>query len=1054
MTIPNYNFQEIESEILRYWEDHKTYKKLKVRYKNKPAYYFLHGPPYTSGRIHIGHAWNNSLKDIIVRYKRMTGLNVWDRFGYDMHGLPTENAVQKELKLPDKKAIESYGMDKFIKRCIEFSLANAELMDKDLQRLAVWMDYDHAYYPIKNVFIENEWWFVKKAHENKRLYKGKKIMHWCASCETALAKHELEYENVKDDSVFLKFKVAATENEYLVIWTTTPWTIPYNLAVMVNPELDYVKAKVDDEIWVVAKGLATVLIQGLLGKKAEILQEMKGQELEGLRYIHPFADELNEQFEEIKSTCQKPVNVHTVILSEQYVSLDAGSGLVHCAPGCGPEDFEIGREYGLTPFNNLNEKGIFEQMGIYTGKRAKIDDAEFIEEFKKKGALIEKSPVEHEYAHCWRCHNPVVFRATEQWFLKIEDLLPKMIEDNASIHWVPSFGANAFESWLSSLKDNSITRQRFWGTPVPIWECSSCKEIIVIGSLAELKEKAVTPVPKDLHRPWIDAVKIRCTCGNDTERISDVLDVWIDSGTLGFNCLDYPSVKEDFEKLYPADLVLEATEQVRLWFSMLHICSEIAFGNACFKNVYMHGMILDYQGMKMSKSLGNIISPYEVIDKHGADVLRYYMCQGAAGENFNFNWEDVKIKQRNLVVLWNIHKFLLNLCTELSFNPAKASEKDFSKLYGVEEKYMLSRLHSTIQQVTALFEQYRIDQTIAHLEGLFLDLSRTYIQLVRDKSSIGTEEEKKLVAYTLFRVLEDLLKMFSVICPFISEKMYLDLHDALRLKEESITLYPWPDASKTKINEKLERDMEHAFSVVQAILFAREKIQLGVRWPLKKVIIQSQDKTILKAIRDLEPVILQQTNVKSLEALAIVKDVTSILKADYNTIGPRFKQDSPQIIAALLKEGSKMVMDHIAKEGKFVLKINQKEFLILKEHVLIEKILPKNLVETEFKGGFIYVDTDRTMELEAEGYAREIMRRVQALRKNAGLNKVDRIALHITTDKDLVVMLSSFVNQMKDKVGASELTINETTNQDETLSHYAKEEIKHKSVEIWLKKIL
>jgi len=1049
--IQNYNFNEIEPEMLKFWEDNKSYKKLRIRYKNKPRYYFLHGPPYTSGRIHIAHAWNNALKDIIIRYKKMQGLNVWDRFGYDMHGLPTENKVQKDLNLKDKEAIEKYGMDKFIKHCIDFSEKNAEIMSKDLLRLGVWMDYENAYYPIRNSFIENEWWFVKKAHENKRLYKGKKIMHWCASCETALAKHELEYENVKDTSIFLKFRVADNEDEFLIIWTTTPWTIPYNLAVMVNPELEYIKAKVENETWIVAKGLAGPFIRSVADKEYEVLEEFKGEKLEGLRYIHPFYVELKQQFEDHKKFCQKPENIHTVILSEQYVTLDAGSGLVHCAPGCGPEDYEVGRDYGIGPFNNLNEKGEFADMGKYTGMTAKKDDSKFIEEFKNKSALIETSEVEHEYAHCWRCKNPVVFRTTEQWFLKIEDLIPKMVEDNKNINWVPSFGITAFDSWLTALKDNSISRQRFWGTPIPIWICDKCGKTAVIGSAAELKEKAANKVPKDLHKPWIDEVKLKCDCGSTCSRVHDILDVWIDSGTLSFNCLDYPLDSKNWG-LYPADLILEATEQIRLWFSMLHICSEVALGNSCFKNVYMHGMILDYQGLKMSKSLGNIISPYEVIDKHGADVLRYYMCSGAAGENFNFSWDDVKIKQRNLTVLWNVHKFLINLCKELDFNPAKANEKDFASLYELEEKFMISRLNSTIKEVTELFEKYRIDQTISKIEDLYLDLSREYMQIIRDKSSIGSDMEKKLVAYTIYKVIENVLAMFSVICPFISEKMYQNLKTEFGLQEESITLLAWPSASKTKINEKLEAAYGQASRIIQSILFAREKMQLGVRWPLKKVIIQSSDKEVLSAVKIMIDIIKNQTNVKEIEAKEKFSDVRTVIKADYNKIGPAFKEDSPKIIADLVKESPEKIMKHIEKEGKFTMKVSRKEYSITRDHILIERVVPKNFIESDFKNGFAYVDMERTKELDAEGYSREIMRRVQSLRKDAGLNKIDSISLHLTLDKELSEMIAPFEEQIKEKVGAKDYHVSDSEPND-TFTNNAKEKIKGKEVGIWLRKV-
>ncbi len=468
-----YEFKTEEESIQKYWENNLIYKKIQKRNNKGKNFYFLQGPPYTSGRLHIAHAWNNSLKDIALRYKRMQGFNVLDRAGYDMHGLPTESKVQSNLKLKYKEDIINYGLDKFIKECKEFSTKNAKLMDKDLQRLGIWFDYENAYYPIRNEFIEGEWWLIKKAHEQGRLYKGKKIMHWCSSCETSLAKHELEYQNDKDKSIFLKFKLK-NANEYFIIWTTTPWTIAFNLGIMVNPDLDYLKVEVEGEIWYIAKALAGIFINNLLNKKFKIKEEFKGKKLEGIEYIHPLEDEID--YKELKS---KHKNIHTIFLSKEYVDTTAGTGLVHTAPGCGPEDYEVGKQYNVPAFNNLNEKGIFENMGKYSNFKAKDDDYKFIEEFKKNKSLIETTVVEHEYAHCWRCHKPVIFRATEQWFLKIEDLIQNMITFNKDVKWQPKFTSKAFDSWVEALKDNSITRQRFWGAPVPIWECNNCNNIEV-----------------------------------------------------------------------------------------------------------------------------------------------------------------------------------------------------------------------------------------------------------------------------------------------------------------------------------------------------------------------------------------------------------------------------------------------------------------------------------------------------------------------------------------------------------------------------------------------
>ncbi|MBI4155474.1 isoleucine--tRNA ligase, partial [Candidatus Woesearchaeota archaeon] len=874
------------------------------------------------------------------------GFNVWDRAGYDMHGLPTENAVQKKLGIKDKSEIEKYGVEKFIKECIKFSSENAKLMDKDLERLGVWMDFENAYWPIKNEFIGGEWWLIKKAWEQGRLYRGKKIMHWCAECETSLAKHELEYENVRENSIFLKFKVKNKAKEYLIIWTTTAWTTPFNLAVMVNPELEYVRAEVETEngkeIWVVAKALASVFISGLMNYKFKIIEEFKGSELEGLEYLHPLHKELGKIYDELKRKWKK---VHTVILSNEYVDISAGSGLVHSAPGCGPEDFEVCQKYGIGAFNLLDEKGYFMGMNGFDGLRAKKDDDKFIGALEKNGSLIKETEVEHEYAHCWRCHNPVIYRATEQWFMKIEDLILKLLSFNKKVRWQPGFASKNYDLWIENLKDNGITRQRYWGCPVPIWACE-CGNVEVIGSLDELKKKA-GKVPGDLHKPWIDGIKIECKkCGNNMTRVPDVIDVWVDSGTTSWNCLDYPKEKKYF-KFWPVDFILEATEQIKLWFSMLQMCSGIAFGKSSYKNVYCHGMILDYQGMKMSKSLGNIISPYEVVDKYGADVLRYYMCETPAGENINFNWEAVKMKQRNLNILFNLANFLKEL--------RKQGKKE--KKLDIEEKLILSRKNSTVKKVTELMEEYRIDEIIKEIENLYLDLSRIYIQFTRDK--VNSEPGK--VLFAVEETYLDILKMFSIISPFITESLWAELRKDNIVKEESVHLMGWPKFEKKLIDTKLENSFEVVNRLVQQGLAEREKIGYGVRWPLAKAEIKVDNPAKLKNLNEL---IKTQLNVKEVRI----------------------------------------------SKGEFEIKL----------------------------------DSLITKELEIEGYTREVMRRIQSLRKKEGLKKENRINLVINSDYDI----SRFKNDILEKVGAKSLEF-----EGKVLKTSSKEEIKGKVFEISIQKV-
>ncbi|MEK6937520.1 MAG: isoleucine--tRNA ligase [Nanoarchaeota archaeon] len=1050
MKFPNYTHTEVEPKVLEYWQHNKIVEKLRKKYEKGPKFYFLDGPPYTSGRFHLAHAWNYSLKDFILRYKRAQGNHVWDRNGFDMHGLPTEHKVIEKFNLQTKEEIKKFGVDKFVAECETYCQEMAKIMTKDLQRMGVSFDVSDPYMPIKSEFMEGEWQLIKKAHEQDLLYFGEKVITWCEFCETALAKHECEYENRLEDSIFIKFPVKGKKKEYLIAWTTTPWTIPYNLAIMVNPELDYLKAEISDptgkdkskEVWYLSKALAGAVVQAVAGKKMKIIEEFKGKKLEGLEYVHPLEKEIS-LFSELK---KKSKNVHTVIMSEQYVDTSAGTGLVHCAPGCGPEDQEACKPYKIPAFNNLKENGFFpDGMGKFSGWRAKVDDAKFIEALKETGCIIAVTDVEHEYPHCWRCHKPVVFRMTHQWFLKTEAIKEKIIKGNQKVHWVPESANNAYESWVKNLRDNSVSRQRFWGTPIPIWTCKKCKEIKVIGSRKEIEENG-GKVPENLHIPWIDAVTLKCKCGEMMHRCPDIIDVWVDSGTTSWNCLnnDPKLIKE----WYPADAILEAKEQTRLWFSMLSICSYIYFGKNAFQNVYVHGMLNDIEGKKMSKSLGNIVSPYELIDKHGADILRYYMCQNNAGVDINFSWEEAATKARYLQILWNVHKLLINLAKENKVNPFELKKEMMYNLMSVEEKYIISRLNSTIKRVTELFEEYRLDETIKPLEELYLELSRTYIQMVRDKSAIGEDQEKEVVMYTMATVLLNFLKMFNIICPFISEAIYLNLQEEFGLKEEGVSHFAWPKAEEKYIDTKLEESMTLAQNVMQAVLNAREKAKLGLRWPVKEIIIIANKPEVNYAVKIMNEVLKTQLNSKEVKIVEKLPGLKLKIRPDGSKIGPAFGSVSGQVIAKLTIDSPETILGHIEKENSYNFEIDGKQIKVTREMLHLEREVPKDYQEADFGAGFVYVSLIRTPELEAEGFAREIMRNVQQLRKESGLEKLDRIKLHLKANTEMQKQLLKFKVDIEEKVGAEKLEF-----VAKALTFHSEFKIKNDQFEAWLEKV-
>ena len=1039
-----YNPKVVEPAILDFWKDNKIYEKASKA--GKKRFYYLDGPPYTTGRIHIGHAWGKALRDSILRFKRMNGFKVWDQPGFDMHGLPIEVSVEKELGIKNKnEIINKFGLKKFIEACQKYALDQLWPMVNDFKRLGVWMNWENPYMTIKNEYIEGAWFALAEAHKRGFLYLGKKSMTWCPRCATALAKHELEYENRSDNSIFVKLPVKDTNNQFLIIWTTTPWTIPFNLAVMAHPDFDYVKAQVDSEVWILAEALAPGVIGAVAGKQYKVLEKIKGEKLAGIKYEHPFLKEIKFQ-EEIS----KQKNAHEVILSEKYVTTDAGSGLVHCAPGCGPEDFEVGKEHGLPPFNEVDEHGCFsQQMGPLAGMVAKADDDKFIQLLDDKGLLIETTKVEHEYAHCWRCKTPVIFRATDQWFLATEKLKGEMVEKNKKVYWVPDWAGNRwFESWLKSLQDWCISRQRFWGIPLPIWKCQ-CGEIKVIGTRSELKQLTGKEL-ENLHRPWIDEVLLKCKCGKDMVRTPDVLDVWLDSGVAPWATLNYPSDPKTFIEFGWPELILEGKDQIRGWFNSLMCMSMVSFGKVPYKAVYMHGFINDTMGRKMSKSLKNIISPYEIIDTYGADTLRYYQIGGAQpGVDLSFNHDDAKIKVKNLGVLWNLHYYVIDLAKELATNPEHMDDTVMKALCDIEERYMLSKLNSCIKTTTELFESYRLNEIPAVVEDLFLTLSRSYIQMVRDKAAIGEENERKVVLFTIYKVLTETLKMMAPLTPFIAEEIWQHLKKEFSLEIESIHLNSWPKQNTKDIDAKLEKSMSISDSVIQGILAAREKAKLSVRWPVKTAQIVSQNDDVLKALEELEGVIKTQTNCKDIHGHRNFVEVEMKVKANAGPIGKQFGAKSPKIMVKLAELSPKTVLSQLAKENKFAVTFDKETVELTKDHIIVERVVPKKYIEVEFKHGFVYLDTERTPELEAEGFAREIMRRIQQLRKDAGLKKLDKAFVYIQTSE--AESLQKWQQKIEEKCGAK-VKIG-TANSMKKHEFTAEETVKDKSFKLFMDKV-
>ena len=1009
----SYNSRIIQEKIQNFWEYQQIYQNIRNMREGKPKFSFLDGPPYCSGRIHLGTAWNKVIKDTFLRFKSMSGYNVRRQAGWDTHGLPIEHKVEGLLGIKSKKEIETkIGIQNFISKCHDFAVENKTLMTNQFKMLGVWMDWDNPYLTFDTRYMESCWWTLKRAHEKDLLIKDQRVITWCPRCETALAMAEIDYETKEDPSIYVKLPIKDREGEYVLIWTTTPWTLPANMAVCVHPDYDYAYVEAEGRIYL----LAEALVESLFGENDyKIVKVIKGAQLEGLQYHHPLNDEIPVQ-----------KKFQHIILPGEHVTLTEGTGCVHTAPGHGPDDFEIGKKYGLPIFCPVDEAGLFmDDAGKYAGQFVKDADPYIITDLDSHGLLFREGMIKHRYGFCWRCKTPIIYLATKQWFLKITEIKEQMLRELDKVDWVPSWaGESRFRDWIENARDWTISRQRYWGIPIPIWTCQDCDGMTVVGSIEELREKIVEGKLEGdfIHRPHVDEIKLGCSCGGKMQRTPDVLDVWIDSGVAGWASLYYPQEKELFEEWYPYQFITEGHDQTRGWFYSQMGCGVIALDSVPYQRVLMHGFTLDEDGKKMSKSLGNVVEPDEVIEKYGADVLRFYLLwANKPWEDLKFNWEEVGNVNKMFNILWNVYVFSTTYMALDQFNPTTYGEEELKMRD--EDRWITSRLQSVTMEVTDALESLHLHKATRILNHFILeDVSRWYIRLIRGRTWIEKDYPDKFGAYyTLYHVLKNLIILMAPIAPYVTEEIYQNL--VLGVEEDapkSLHMLDWV-LDENLIDHDLEENMMVLREIIEACARARDIAHYKLRWPVRKIVIVSEDHKVLEAAQNLRDVLLEQANSKEIRLSEEFDGLKILAKPNMKTLGPKLRGDVPKVAAQLAGADGGQIVSKLENEGEYQVQLEGKTINLGVEDVVFETELPENIVSADFPGGSVFVDTKLTKEILSESMSRELIRRIQDMRKDLDLDVEAHIIVYVDCSAEFRELVEQHLVFISHEVRASKI---------------------------------
>ena len=1022
----NLNFVDREKQVEKFWKENHIFEKSMEDRKDDPTYMFYDGPPTANGKPHIGHVLTRVIKDMIPRYRTMKGYMVPRKAGWDTHGLPVELEVEKKLGLDGKEQIEEYGMEPFIQQCKESVWKYKGMWEDFSSTVGFWADMENPYVTYHDDYIESEWWALKEIWNKKLLYKGFKIVPYCPRCGTPLSAQEVSqgYKTVKERSAIVRFKVVG-EDAYFLAWTTTPWTLPSNVALCVNPTEVYCKVKAADGY---TYYMAEALLDKVLGKLGseetpayEVLEKYVGKDLEYKEYEPLFACAG-------EAAAKQKKKAHFVT-ADNYVTMSDGTGIVHIAPAFGEDDSRVGRDYDLPFVQFVDGKGDMTAETPYAGVFVKKADPLVLQDLDKEGKLFDAPKFEHDYPHCWRCDTPLIYYARESWFIKMTAVKDDLIRNNNTINWIPeSIGKGRFGDWLENVQDWGISRNRYWGTPLNIWQCE-CGHMHSIGSRQELFEMSGDEKAKtvELHRPYIDEITLKCPeCGGTMHRVPEVIDCWFDSGAMPFAQHHYPfENKELFEKQFPADFISEAVDQTRGWFYSLLAESTILFNQAPYKNVIVLGHVQDENGQKMSKSKGNAVDPFDALEKYGADAIRWYFYINSAPWLPNrFHGKAVQEGQRKFMgTLWNTYAFFVLYANIDNFDPTKYT-LDYDNL-PVMDKWLLSKLNSVVKTVDDCLANYKIPESARALQEFVDEMSNWYVRRSRERFWAKGMEQDKVNAYmTLYTALVTISKAAAPMIPFMTEEIYQNLVRSVDKEAiESIHLCDFPKVEEAWINKELEDDMEELLKIVVLGRAARNTANIKNRQPIGTMYIKA-DKEMGQFYTD---IIADELNVKEVK---FANDVESFIsysfKPQLRTVGPKYGKLLNGIRTALAEINGTEAMNELRSTGLLTLDINGNKVELSEEDLLIETAQTEGYV-TEADGDIsVVLDTNLTPELIEEGFVREIVSKVQTMRKEAGFEVMDKIHIYAKDNDKILELMKNHKEEIMSEVLAEDMTLGTT----------------------------